>query len=108
MNDDANIPRTTNAYRSDSIDYDQLETSDDHEGYLVGNRYYEDDLHHGGYYSQTQAGGHEDKEDKVSLKGLQVVLLSLDCTDEEVEEEECQPCHLSEEDVDSFIPDRWT
>ena len=36
------------------------------------------------------------------LKGLQVVLLTLDCTDEEVEEEGCQPRHLSDEEVDSF------
>jgi len=38
----------------------------------------------------------------VRLKGLQVVLLTLDCIDEEVEEEECQLRHLSDEEVDSF------
>ena len=47
-------------------------------------------------------GGLIEEVDKVRLKGLQVVLLTLDCTEEEVEEEECQPRHLSDEEVDSL------
>lgn len=44
------------------------------------------------------------------LKGLQVVLSTLDCIDEEVEDDEWQLCHLCEEDVDMwmFSLSRWT
>src|SRR5277367_6044448 len=56
----------------------------------------------GGYCFQTRAGGLIEEVDKVRLKGLQVVLLTPECTDEEVEEEGCQPRHLSDEAVDSF------
>ena len=52
-------------------------------------------------FSSAQVGGLIEEMDKVRPRGSQVVLLTLDCTDEEVEEGECQPHHLSDEEVDS-------
>jgi hypothetical protein len=51
-----------------------------------------------GYYSQTRANRHKGDEDKVTRNGPQVVDLTLDRSDEEVEEDEFQPHHLSDEE----------
>jgi len=49
-------------------------------------------------YSQTRANRHKGDEDKVTRNGPQVVDLTLDRSDEEVEEDEFQPHHLSDEE----------